>query len=179
MVNSNTAASFLQSIRFTTWLKDQVHKRQHSGKCGNCGRPFGDLVGIPERPRLQGVRMHCPQCGSGHIVSVKKSSVVADGIIYEGLHCRKCGEDSNQFEVFNHCEAPPPTIETKRVEKVQKLTNAVGMAPREFLENLASFQASRGKVSQVITEKLKEFEETEKEPQPGTPEWYEAHPEES
>jgi hypothetical protein len=176
------------AIPFQVRLKDLVHRLKHSGECSNCTRPFGQIRGIPERPRLQDFRMHCPFCGSGHVVSLKRSIVIIDQVAYMGLHCRKCGLDSNEYTVFTACEAAPPAVETKRIEKVQRLTNAVGMAPKEFLENLAQFQASRGKVSQVITEKLKEFESVEKadevekkeqEPQPGTPEWFEAHPEES
>ena len=165
-------------------------------KC-KCGREF-DLR-----------RLHCPNCGSYDRSAVDRNSSVVrlpDNTLVFGVgyRCRRCHVPYTEVDVFLHCEAPEvqPLMreiraERKKNEIVQATFGKYGIADgSDLIQRLKALQSKRldepaaedGSTSEAEAEApLPAGSEvppdparaSEDEPEPGTPEYYEKHPEEA
>lgn len=124
-------------------------------------------------------RLHCPSCGRAPLYPManKVVGVLPDGteVMATKFRCRGCPRVYTDVEVFYNCKAKRPREKAsvlKAKEEVLKFTG--GMAADDLLKAIIERRKAAGLPTTDLEQKLKE-----KEPQPGTPEWYESHPEES
>lgn len=105
-------------------------------------------------------------------------------LIATRFKCRRCGMYFTDVDSFLHCEATPPQEKMEDIRKRKRANEkiqALGFKNIEdFREQMlrrlhgANYKDPKAEALPITNEITKE-----PEPEPGTPEWYEAHPEES
>jgi hypothetical protein len=146
-----------------------IHPELQHSTC-RCGREFSFI------------KIHCPYCGRGPLYPLarKVMEVLPDGTEVQATkyRCRGCSKIYTDVKAFFSCNAPSlpePASERKAREQVKKIT---GLTSEDLVQGMVQLRKDQGRDLGI----LEEFDtqpKVEKEPEPGTPEWYEAHPEES
>lgn len=122
-------------------------------------------------------KLHCPNCGRAPLYPMKAiKQMLPSGleVMATKFRCRGCPRIYTDVDVYYNCKAKPPREKAsvlKARDEVMRFTG--GLTSNELIQRVRQKRIDEGKP-------LGSLENTgEKEPKPGTPEWYEAHPEES
>jgi len=94
-------------ISFKDYLQTQMDA--HGITNCVCGRGFGVVAGYA--PKILSVQPHCPQCGSGWVLSSKRRKRLIDVgnetlVECRGFACRRCGNEFTEMDILINCYAP-------------------------------------------------------------------------